>query len=102
MACPEKSTPLSASEQARFEEIEKSFNAADPATAKNSITTLRRRSNTLAGVLFAVGIVALIAGIIETQDALAVGVVISVVGFAVMVWAVTRLPWFKSVGRQDR
>ena len=102
MTRPDKGLPLSATERQKFDEIEKSLSDADPATARNSITTLRRRSSTLAGVLFAIGIIALIAGIVETQNALTAGVVISVAGFAVMVWAVTRLPQFKSAGRHDR
>src|ERR1700710_2396314 len=100
MTRPEKARPLSAIERQRFDEIERSCNAAHPAIAKSSITTLRRRSSALAGALFAVGIIALILGIVETQNALAVGVDISVLGFSIMVWAVIRFPQFKSVGRR--
>ena len=100
MTPPDKARPLSAGEREKFDQIETLFNAADPATAKSSITTLRRRSRTVAGALFAVGIVALVAGIVEAENAMAVGVIISVLGFALMVWAVTRLPQFKSAGRR--
>lgn len=72
---------LDAIEQALFEDDPKFANSVDPAR-------LRRRRPILAAVLFLVGLVALVVGVIATQSVLALGVVVSVLGFVIMVGAV--------------
>ena len=102
MAYPDEAVPLSDSERQRFEDIERTFDDADPRKGNNSLTTLRRRSGVRAGTLFAVGMMALIGGLAEAQNAAAAGICVSVAGFLIMAWAVTRFPRFRSVGPPNR
>jgi hypothetical protein len=72
---------LDAIEQALFEDDPKFANSVDAAR-------LRRRRPILSAALFVVGLVALVVGVIATQSVLALGVVVSVLGFVIMVCAV--------------
>ena len=93
--------PLSDSERRRFEEIEKSFAVEDPMFSKrNSMTSLRKQSWVVSASLFGIGLVFLLAGLTETGTSFVVGIVISLMGFGVMVTAVTRLPRFRAIGRR--
>src|SRR5690625_1717297 len=72
---------LDAIEQGLFEDDPKFASSVDPAR-------LRRRRPILSAVMFVVGMVALVVGVIATQSVLALGVVVSVLGFVIMVGAV--------------
>lgn len=72
---------LDAIEQALFEDDPKFASSVDPAR-------MRRRRPILSAVLFVVGLVALVVGVIATQSLLALGVAVSVLGFVIMVGAV--------------
>ncbi|HET8590678.1 MAG TPA: DUF3040 domain-containing protein [Nakamurella sp.] len=72
---------LDAIERALYEDDPKFANSVDPAR-------LRRRRPILSAALFVLGLVALVVGVIATQSLLALGVVVSVLGFVVMVGAV--------------
>ncbi len=72
---------LDAIEQALFEDDPKFASNVDPAR-------IRRRRPILSVGLFVVGLVALVVGVIAAQSLLAVGVVVSVVGFVIMVGGV--------------
>ncbi|GAA2019465.1 DUF3040 domain-containing protein [Nakamurella flavida] len=81
--------PLSEHEQRMLDEIERALYQDDPKFATSvNVGRIRRRRPILAGIAFLVGLVALVVGVIATQSLLAVGVVVSVLGFLAMVAAV--------------
>lgn len=81
--------PLSDHEQRMLDEIERALYEDDPKFASSvNVTRLRRRRPIVAASLFVVGLIGLIVGVIATQSVLALGVVVSVVGFLTMVGAV--------------
>ena len=83
---------LDAIEQALFEDDPKFASSVDP-------VRLRRRRPILSAALFVVGMVALVVGVIATQSVLAIGVVVSVLGFIVMVGAVGLFVYGQPGGR---
>ena len=81
--------PLSEHEQRMLDEIERALYEDDPKFATSvNVSRIRRRRPIVAGCLFVAGLVALVVGVIATQSLLAVGVIVSVVGFLTMVAAV--------------
>ncbi|GGM11451.1 DUF3040 domain-containing protein [Nakamurella endophytica] len=81
--------PLSEHEQRMLEEIERALYQDDPKFATSvNVGRLRRRRPILAGVAFVIGLLMLVVGVIATQSVLALGVVVSVLGFFVMVGSV--------------
>src|SRR6476661_8882158 len=81
--------PLSEHEQRMLDEIERALYEDDPKFATSvNVSRIRRRRPIVAGCLFLAGLVALVVGVIATQSFLAVGVVVSVIGFLTMVGAV--------------
>lgn len=81
--------PLSEHEQRMLDEIERALYEDDPKFATSvNVSRIRRRRPIVAGCLFVAGLVALVVGVIATQSLLAVGVVVSVIGFLTMVGAV--------------
>ena len=81
--------PLSEHEQRMLDEIERALYEDDPKFATSvNVSRIRRRRPIAAGCLFVAGLVALVVGVIATQSFLAVGVVVSVIGFLTMVGAV--------------
>jgi len=81
--------PLSEHEQRMLDEIERALYEDDPKFATSvNVSRIRRRRPIVAGCLFVAGLVALVVGVIATQSFLAVGVVVSVIGFLTMVGAV--------------
>lgn len=76
--------PLSEHEQRMFDEIRHGLIDSDPEFATN-VVSIRRRRPVAAGVCFAVGLILLVVGVIATQSLLALGVVVSVLGFLGMV-----------------
>lgn len=78
--------PLSDHEQRMLDEIERALYEDDPKFATSvNVSRIRRRRPIVAGCLFVAGLVALVVGVIATQSLLAVGVIVSVVGFLAMV-----------------
>ena len=81
--------PLSEHEQRMLDEIERALYEDDPKFATSvNVSRIRRRRPIVAGCLFVAGLVALVVGVIATQSLLAVGVVVSVIGFLTMVGGV--------------
>ncbi len=81
--------PLSEHEQRMLDEIERALYHDDPKFATSvNVSRIRRRRPILAGVGFVLGLIMLVVGVIATQSVLALGVVVSVLGFLVMVGAV--------------
>ncbi|MTD16523.1 DUF3040 domain-containing protein [Nakamurella sp. YIM 132087] len=81
--------PLSEHEQRMLDEIERALYQDDPKFATSvNVTRLRRRRPILAGLAFLLGLVMLVVGVIASQSLLALGVIVSVVGFLVMVGSV--------------
>lgn len=81
--------PLSEHEQRMLDEIERALYQDDPKFATSvNVSRIRRRRPIVAGGLFVAGLVALVVGVIATQSLLALGVVVSVIGFLTMVTAV--------------
>ena len=81
--------PLSEHEQRMLDEIERALYEDDPKFATSvNVGRIRRRRPILAGIAFVVGLLLLVVGVIATQSLLALGVVVSVVGFLTMVAAV--------------
>ena len=77
--------PLSEHEQRMLDEIERALYEDDPKFATSvNVSRIRRRRPIVAGCLFVAGLVALVVGVIATQSFLAVGVVVSVIGFLTM------------------
>jgi hypothetical protein len=87
---PEEGTmPLSEHEQRMLDEIERALYEDDPKFATSvNVSRIRRRRPIVAGCVFVAGLVALVVGVIATQSFLAVGVIVSVIGFLLMVSAV--------------
>jgi hypothetical protein len=81
--------PLSEHEQRMLDAIEKALYEDDPkfATSVDS-ARIRRRRPIVSICLFVVGLVALVVGVIASQSLLAVGVIVSVLGFVIMVTGV--------------
>lgn len=76
---------LSEGEQRRLDEIERGLLTEDPGFAATiTISRVRRHRTVLAGLVFLVGMLALVAGLVATDAALWVGVTISVLGIAAM------------------
>ena len=98
----DKAMPLTARERRQLEEIEAALKDGDPAFAKISITTMRRRGAVLVGSMFAVGLIALMTGVTVLRNTAVAGVLVGMAGFVVMVWAVTLLPHFRSSGNLSR
>ena len=81
--------PLSEHEQRMLDEIERALYEDDPKFATSvNVSRIRRRRPIVAGCVFVAGLVALVVGVIATQSFLAIGVVVSVIGFLLMVSAV--------------
>ncbi len=81
--------PLSEHEQRMLDEIERALYHDDPKFATSvNVSRIRRRRPILAGLGFVVGLLLLVVGVIATQSVLALGVIVSVVGFLTMVGAV--------------
>jgi hypothetical protein len=78
--------PLSDHEQRMLDAIEKALYEDDPKFATSvDPARIRRRRPIVSICLFLVGLVALVVGVITSQSLLAVGVVVSVLGFVIMV-----------------
>lgn len=78
--------PLSEHEQRMLDAIERALYEDDPKFATSvDATRIRRRRPIAAAVVFVIGLVCLVVGVIATQSVLALGVAVSVVGFLVMV-----------------
>lgn len=81
--------PLSEHEQRMLDEIERALYQDDPKFATSvNVSRIRRRRPILAGAAFTAGLVLLVVGVIATQSVLALGVIVSVLGFLVMVGSV--------------
>jgi len=81
--------PLSEHEQRMLDEIERALYQDDPKFATIvSVSRIRRRRPILTAIAFLVGLVLLVVGVISTQSILTVGVIVSVLGFLVMVASV--------------
>jgi hypothetical protein len=81
--------PLSEHEQRMLDEIERALYQDDPKFATSvDVSRIRRRRPIMAAIAFVVGLVCLVVGVIATQSVLALGVVVSVLGFLIMVGAV--------------
>jgi hypothetical protein len=78
--------PLSEDDQRRLDEIERGLQRDDPKfAAGQSLDRLRRRRMIAAGTVVSIGIVLLVVGLVLTNAAPVVGVIISVAGFLFMV-----------------
>jgi protein-S-isoprenylcysteine O-methyltransferase Ste14 len=81
--------PLSEHEQRMLDQIERALYEEDPKFATSvDVSRIRRRRPIAAAAVFLVGLVCLVVGVIATQNVLTLGVVVSVVGFLVMVGGV--------------
>ena len=81
--------PLSEHEQRMLDEIERALYQDDPKFATSvNVSRIRRRRPIVAGAAFLVGLVLLVVGVISTQSVLTLGVIVSVLGFLVMVGSV--------------
>lgn len=79
---------LSEHEQRMLDQIEQALLADDPKFASSvNPARIRRRRPMLSALLLVLGVVALVVGVIATQQSLLLGVTISVVGFVLMVAA---------------
>lgn len=80
---------LSEHEQRMLDEIERALYEDDPKFATSvNVGRLRRRRPILSAVGLLLGLVMLVVGVITTQSIMVLGVIVSVVGFLVMVTAV--------------
>ena len=78
--------PLSEDDQRRLDEIERGLQRDDPKfAALQSLDRRRRRRMIAAGVVVLIGVVLLVVGLVLTNAAPVVGVLISVAGFLFMV-----------------
>ncbi len=76
---------LSEGEQRRLDEIERALRSEDPGFADTiTISRVRRHRAVLAAVVFVVGMLALVVGLVTTDAALWAGVVIAVLGLVAM------------------
>lgn len=81
--------PLSEHEQRMLDEIERALYHDDPKFATSvDVSRIRRRRPILAAAAFVAGLVLLVVGVIATQSVLTLGVIVSVLGFLVMVGSV--------------
>lgn len=81
--------PLSEHEQRMLDEIERALYHDDPKFATSvDVGRIRRRRPILAAAAFVAGLVLLVVGVIATQSVLTLGVIVSVLGFLVMVGSV--------------
>ena len=81
--------PLSEHEQRMLDEIERALYKEDPKFATSvNVKRMRRRRPILAAVAFVLGLVLLVVGVIATELLLILGVIVSVVGFLLMVASV--------------
>jgi hypothetical protein len=78
--------PLSEDDQGRLDEIERALRADDPKfAAGHSIERVSRRRAVTAGAMALIGAVQIVVGLVSTQAALVVGVIVSLSGSS---------PWF--------
>ncbi len=78
--------PLSDGEQRRLDEIERALRSDDPKFAATiTIEHVKRQRVVLSAVLFLLGMIMLIAGLVTADSALWVGITITVAGVAAMV-----------------
>ena len=78
--------PLSEDEQRRLDEIERALYRDDPTFASGqTLERFRRRRMVAAGAAVLIGMVLLVVGLVLTNAALTVGVIISVAGVLSMV-----------------
>ena len=81
--------PLSEHEQRMLDEIENALYQDDPKFATSvNVSRIRRRRPIVAAAAFLAGLVLLVVGVIATQSVLTLGVIVSVLGFLVMVGSV--------------
>jgi len=80
--------PLSDDEQRRLDEIEHALHAQDPDLAALGRAPVVNRRWLLGGVLFALGAVVLVVGLVVTAESLPVGIAVAVVGALLMGGAV--------------
>jgi len=79
---------LSEEDQRKFDEIERALFKQDPIfSTTRTIDRLRRRRRWSSVAWFCLGVLFLVAGLVSTQGSLAFGVLISLLGFLVMVGA---------------
>ena len=77
--------PLSEGEQRRLDEIERALRSEDPNFAATiTISRVRRHRALVAGLVFLLGMVGLVVGLVTTDASLWAGIVISVLGAAAM------------------
>jgi hypothetical protein len=80
---------LSDREQRKLDEIERELEREDPRFAASiSIRRVRLRRRIFVAVLFLLGMLVLLIGLVETSQSVIVGVVISVVGLLIMLGGV--------------
>src|SRR5699024_6163270 len=85
----EEAMALSEHEQRMLDAIEQGLFEDDPKFASNvDPARIRRRRPILSAALFAVGLIALVVGVVSAQNVLTIGVAISVIGFVLMVGGV--------------
>lgn len=78
---------LSEGEQRRLDEIERALTMDDPKFAATiTIDQFRRQRAIIAGLLFALGMVGLIAGLVLTDGLLWAGVIVSLAGVGAMIF----------------
>ncbi len=76
---------LSEGEQRRLDEIERALRSEDPGFADTiTITRVRRHRKVLAALVFVLGMLALVAGLVTTDASLWAGIVIVAAGVAAM------------------
>lgn len=81
--------PLSDDEQRRLDEIERALHCDDPSFAASiALDRLRQRRFRRAVVIFVLGVVGLLVGLVVTVSSVIAGLLISVAGFLAMVTAV--------------
>jgi peptidoglycan/LPS O-acetylase OafA/YrhL len=79
---------LSEDEQRKLEEIERALHRADPGFAGTlNFAARQRHRRVVAAVIFAIGLLVLVAGAVLAQGPPLVGVAVSVLGFVTMVAA---------------
>ena len=77
---------LSEDEQRRLDEMETALRREDPSFAASvSIDRVRRRRRIAAAVVFVLGMVVLVGGLVATAETVLAGVLISTVGLIMMV-----------------
>lgn len=77
--------PLSEGEQRRLDEIERALRSEDPNFAATiTISRVKRHRALVAGLVFLVGMVGLVIGLVTTDASLWAGIVITLLGAAAM------------------